>query len=457
MRRTHPSSISNIGLGTLITAILVMVVSACTPQTTPTDAAIPQTPPASSPSPSSLAMPTTEVLPIPSPTPHPMQAILDEGLPLGNVAYKIPLTIRHVTRDSVTLFFEIDSPASGNLYLRSAADGGSIIEQTLDPLQTMHLLEVDGLDPEMSYEAIVAIHEGDDSLRQPVFLGRAWGPVCFQTQAGRGPLRFGVIGDASFGDEATIALVEQMAAADLDFVLHTGDVVDETAWGVDPFDSYAQKYFTPFEPLLSQMPVYTVPGNHDYDEDIRWQGEPFYFHAFPASDDPLFPGQGGRQRNQYYAFVYGDIQFVMLDSQVFFGVAGREAQNAWLAERLADPSFHTTIPVMHVAPFSSSAVHPTNSLPVRDAWAPLFQDADIPLVLSGHFHNYERSIVNGITYVVSSGGSSTLYAQGELLPGSKAIFRKTHYVLGELDGEVLNLSAIALGGELLDQVQIPLY
>ena len=265
-----------------------------------------------------------------------------------------------------------------------------------------------------------------------------------------------MIGDASFGDEATFDLVEQMATADLDFVLHVGDVVDETTWGVDPFVSYAKKYYSPFEPLLSQMPVYTVPGNHDYDLDIRWQEQPFYYYAFPPFNDPAIPGQSEQDHNQYYAFAYGDIQFVMLDSQVFFGVAGREQQNEWLAERLADSDFRTTIPLFHVAPFSSSAVHATNSLPVRDGWASLFQEAHVPLVFSGHFQSYERFLVNGVNYLVTGGGSSTLYASGNLLPSSKAFFRTTHYVLGELDETGLSLSAIALGGEVLDQLQIPL-
>jgi predicted phosphodiesterase len=435
---------------------LGLALSACIPQATPGITTLPEIPPTSSPAPTSTSSPTPQVLPTPTPTPHPLQAILDEGLSLGEVAYKIPLTIRHVTQHAATLFFEIDTPANGRLLLRSVDAGRIIIERTLDPTQSRHLHTVDGLDPGVRYDVIVVIQEGDADSRQPVFLGRAWGPVRFRTQAMSGPLRFGVIGDASFGDDVTISLVEQMAAADLDFVVHTGDVVDETEWGVDPFESYAQKFFTPFEPLLSQMPVYTVPGNHDYDLDIRWQEQPFYYHAFPAFDDPSIPSQGGRERNQYYAFVYGDVQFVMLDSQVLYGVAGREEQNQWLTDRLAEPGFHATIPVFHVAPFSSSAVHPENSLAVRNAWAPLFQDANIPLVLSGHFHNYERFIVNGITYIVSSGGSSTLYATGDLLSGSEAIFRKSHYVLGELDGEILTLSAISLGGDLLDTAQVTL-
>jgi predicted phosphodiesterase len=356
----------------------------------------------------------------------------------------------------VTLLFELDVPAEGSLFIRAREAAIPVIEMKLDPTQTRHLLTVDGLRPDTQYDAIVGLGTAESGFQQPVFLSRAWGPVNIRTATDIGALRVGVIGDASFGDPVTSSLVQEMAAANLDFVVHTGDVVDETEQGVNPFRSYAEKFYTPFAPLLTQMPVYTVIGNHDYDADIRWQGEPFYYYAFPPFPDPLFLAQDDRLRNQYYAFAYQGVQFLMLDSQVFFGQPGHEEQEAWLTERLADPRLRMTIPVFHVSPFSSSSVHPTDSLPVRDAWVPLFEAADVPVVLSGHFHQYERLESNGVTYIVSGGGSATLYAPGELLPESAVFGRQSHYVLLEIDGEGVELSAHALGGEVIDRLRLPL-
>jgi hypothetical protein len=408
------------------------------------------TPPQSAPTLPPTAQPTATALPQPSPTPT-VAAAAD--LPLGEIAYAIPLTIRHRTARSATLFFELAAPAPGSLFLRSIA-GGEVIEMPLDPTQAGHLITAGELAPGTDYEVGVALQGEGETYYQPNFLGRAWGPVRFQTMREDGPLRFGVIGDASFGDPVTSALIEQMADANLDFVLHAGDVVDETEQGVDPFDSYARKFYTPFEPLLTQMPVYTVIGNHDYDSDIRWQGEPFYYHAFPPFPDADFPDQEARATSQYYAFAYGDIQFLMLDSQVLFGAPGRAEQADWLAERLADPRFRATIPVFHVSPFSSSSVHPDNSLPVQYEWVPLFDAANVPAVFSAHFHQYERVAHQGTTYIVSGGGSSITYAPGEIHPESVMFARRSHFVLGELDGDRLALSAIAAGGEVIDQVEL---
>lgn len=415
--------------------------------TAPTHTPVGQTTSTTLPSPSPMPTATVE----PTATPLPV-----DDLPLSSTAYTLPLTLRHLTPNTATLFFELAAPAPGSLIVNNTGTGERIAELPLPDQEARHLLTVEGLEPGTHYDAVVALNgaEGDE---QPQFMGRVWSPLSFETPAEGAPVRFGVLGDASFGDPATIELIEQMAAADLDFAIHTGDVVDETELGIDPFDSYARKFYTPFEPLLSQMPVYTVPGNHDYDADIRWQEQPFYYHAFPPFSTPDQPEQGNRSVNQYYAFEYDGVQFIMLDSQVLFGVPGINEQREWLNQRLADPSYRASVVVFHVSPYSSSSVHPTNSDPPREYWTPLFEAAGVPLVLSGHYHQYERSMNGSTTYIVSGGGSSILYAPAEeRRPESQVFATRTHFVLLELNGDTLDVSAVALGGDVIDQATIPL-
>lgn len=386
---------------------------------------------------------------VPTPALH---TAIPVDLPLSDVAYAVPLTIRHVTANSVTLYFELLTPAVGEVLLQPVDASAPAIALELDPGSTRWLRTVEGLSPGTRYHVVVALQpEG-----QPQYRSAAWGPLSFETASPGEGLRIGVISDASFGEPETFELVRQMAAAELDLVLHAGDVVDETEADRDPFDSFAEKYFAPFEPLLTRMPVYTVPGNHDYDDDIRLGRTPFYYHAFPAFPDPDFPGQEGAERNQFYAFRRDDLQFILLDTQVLFGVSGRQDEERWLAERLSDPRFKGTIVVMHVAPYSSSSVHPNDSLPPRQQWVPQFEAARVPLVISGHFHGYERLAANGITYLVAGGGSAKLYANDVPLPQSLASARRTHFVLLEIDDPVIRLTAYALGGEILDQAEIPL-
>jgi hypothetical protein len=60
-----------------------------------------------------------------------------------------------------------------------------------------------------------------------------------------------------------------------------------------------------------------------------------------------------------------------------------------------------------------------------------------------------------VTTIVSGGGSSTLYVPGERIPESVAYRRQTHFVLVEIDEGMIRLTAIGLGGEIIDQAEIP--
>jgi acid phosphatase len=127
-----------------------------------------------------------------------------------------------------------------------------------------------------------------------------------------------------------------------------------------------------------------------------------------------------------------------------------------MAERLADSRFRFTIPVFHVPPFFSGAVHPEDQRPVRQLWHPSFVSAHVPLAFSGHSHHYERLEADGITYIVSGGGSGILYAPGETLPESQVFARRTHFVLMEIYADRIELSAIDKDGEVFDRASIPL-
>jgi predicted phosphodiesterase len=426
----------------------------------------------STPSPAQLANPGISIL---SPTAHsstqnpqvsvtatstetitPTTDFFAKEYPLSNNQYIIPLSIRHITKDIATLFFEISEPANGKLVFGSTDPGNSTqgeIPFTTD--DTRHMITLDNLSPGVNYQALVLLGNTNKGFQAPTYNGASWGKVNFRTASDEIPIRVGVLGDASFGDDATKMLIELMASQKLDFVIHTGDVVYETD-NSDLVNSYTLKFFEPFSPLLHQMPVYTVLGNHDYDSVVEWQGAPFYDYAFPAFPDPDFSYPESRRENQYYAIAYQDVQFLMLDSQVLFGEEGRAEQEAWMKERLSDRHYRVTIPIFHVASYSSSAVHPDDSLPVRYSWQPIFESAHVPVAFSGHFHHYERLIVNGITCIVSGGGSSTLYAEGSQLPGSQIYVRRTHFVLVEIYTDRIELTAIAKEGDTIDRVIIPL-
>ena len=85
---------------------------------------------------------------------------------------------------------------------------------------------------------------------------------------------------------------------------------------------------------------------------------------------------------------------------------------------------------------------------------PQFESANVPLVLSGHFHHYERLQVNDIHYIVAGGGSAVTYALSDRLPETQFVRRVSSYVLLEIDEDTIYLQAIDLDGNVIDTLII---
>jgi len=374
----------------------------------------------------------------------------------AEVEFALPPVVQHVTKDTAWLFFELSAPSPGVVLYWPTDNPARQASAPLLPEVTRQQIVLEELEAGVEYQAIVALGPDSSGLyHQAMYWSQFWDPISFRAASEREPLRIGVLGDSGFGGQETFRLAAEMATYDLDFVIHTGDTVYNVDENPDPYEAFARKWYLPLAPLLRTMPIYPVVGNHDVEAATLWQGMPFYYHAFPPFADPLLGSSAYEGRNQWYAFAYGDVQFLMLDTQTFFGEGGYNAQQAWLNERLADSRFAYTVPVFHVAPYTSGR-HVRDGEPIRMMWVPQFEAASVPLVLSGHDHNYERLIANGVTYVVSGGGSGTLYAQSRTLPESQVFARSTHFVLLEIYADRIELRAIALGGEELDRVTIPL-
>ncbi len=219
--------------------------------------------------------------------------------------------------------------------------------------------------------------------------------------------RVAVVGDSGFGEEVTRRLGALMATYAPDFVIHTGDLVYNLQENSSPEAGFQTKLFLPFGQVMRLGPFYPTLGNHDLEDAAMAEGEPYGLTAFEPFIDPALPGAVPDSRG-WYAFVQRGIQFVFLNSQVAFGYPGKSEETAWLEARLADPSVRASIVVLHV-PLFNSGRHTLESVPVRQAWGEVIQSANVPLVLSGHDHNYQRFEEQGKTYLISGGGSSHLY------------------------------------------------
>ncbi|EGG23112.1 Purple acid phosphatase [Cavenderia fasciculata] len=215
---------------------------------------------------------------------------------------------------------------------------------------------------------------------------------------------------AAFADSGTwgnIPEVFEHIASDPDItaVIHAGDLsygVTEEIW--DRFGNL-------IEPISSQFPYMTIPGNWDVKEGAL---EPFknrykmpLYIKSPTNKLVFDTNNADKDKsdnnveikvetanNLFYSYEYGLIYFVMISSYDDYHQGS--VQYNWLKQQLEHAaSIRHRVPWLivcaHSPMYSSSSGHDGSDLGFREAVEPLIKKYKVNLVISGHDHGYERT------------------------------------------------------------------
>ncbi|MEO6950644.1 MAG: metallophosphoesterase family protein [Polyangia bacterium] len=296
---------------------------------------------------------------------------------------------------SARVAFETDAPTTATVRY----DKGRVAN---DVSGQRHVITLSGLRPSTSYDYRVQLGDDAETARIP-----------FHTEplAGR-PLRFVIYGDVRSGHDTHAELVRSILHEDPDLAIMTGDLVD---MGSDEGDW--DRYFEIATPLLSSVPVYPAPGNHEYARGGRGQAR---FRA-------LFDITGPSWRS----FEVAGVHFIALDSNQY-----RSAEQlAWLRHDLESAKHSRAIVAYAHEGAYSSGLHGDNEI-AKTQYAPLLEKAGATLYVGGHDHHYERGRVGTLDYIVSGGGGAELRSQRCGLPGKKscpprvkALFNQHNYIV----------------------------
>lgn len=244
-------------------------------------------------------------------------------------------------------------------------------------------------------------------------------------------LRLAAVGDVGDGGDdiyvTAASMYEQGLLHPYDVVYLLGDNV--YPWG-DP-DQLPRRVLRPLRPLLDRgAELRAVLGNHDV---LRGRG-----------DEQLAAlGMPGR----WHAVERGGVLLV--------GLYGEDPANtdqlAWLEETLAGSNAVWRIVFVHRPPYSAG--YQGSDPGVREPLVPLLRRHGVQLVLSGHDHDYQRSLpLQGTTYVVSGAGADTRRTgKADFTAYSAAV---NHFVDVAVYDDHLVLRAIEHFGRTFDGVHI---
>lgn len=175
---------------------------------------------------------------------------------------------------------------------------------------------------------------------------------------------------------------------DAQFFINMGDLVDN---GQDHYQWNA--WFDVVGDMIARIPVVPLLGNHEtYDKDWKVRMPEAYLHLFalPRIDREKY-------QNQFYSFHYGDVHFVVLNTQsqelADFEPSLDEDEVAWFKEDMAKTTKKWKIVLMHKDPLQygfANRPQPREEgfSPEGRLWMPLFDQYGVDAVLSAHLHTY---------------------------------------------------------------------
>jgi len=329
--------------------------------------------------------------------------------------------LQNVTQTSVTVMWETREAMDTLLEYNSY----TLVEDTRNVM--IHSVRIEGLDVDTEYDYRVCLDND------------AWSDwYTFKTAPAAGAsFRLVAYGDSRSAPAVHETIVQSIMGQEIlpDLVVHTGDFVAGprrpkdlngkvlyklsmlNPLGDDFGDWSSEEFFDSAAPMVREIPVYPVWGNHEY-----------YLDGYRQYFD--FPGG-----ERWYAFSYGCTRFIGLDTNKDFSPGSRQYE--WLIQELESEEFSSAAWQMvttHHPPFSSTRSRPGDE-EIIEHLVPLFEEHGVDIIFAGHNHNYERSFKDGVTYVTTGGGGASkyLFVDDPLEQNPYSIVRESEYHYNVLD------------------------
>ena len=253
----------------------------------------------------------------------------------------------------------------------------------------------------------------------------------FETSPVRGSkadLRIWVVGDSGTGEhdqkEVHRAMQEytQETKRELDLYLHVGDM----AYGDGTDVQFQRNFFDIYQPTLRHTVCWPTMGNHEGYTSRGISGFGPYYDSYVV---PTAAEAGGLASGTeaYYSFDIADVHFVCLDSHDLDRTPDG-AMARWLVADLEEAQGNWLIAFWHHPPYTKGS-HDSDKegqlIEMRTHIMPILEASGVDIVLTGHSHIYERSMLIDGAYATPTVAEGVVVDDGDGHPQGDGPYRKS--------------------------------
>jgi predicted MPP superfamily phosphohydrolase len=240
--------------------------------------------------------------------------------------------------------------------------------------------------------------------------------AAFRTRTLHHKTKFAVFGDCGAGTPGQAAVAYQVHKLNPDFALLTGDNVYSSGLASEYRKRFFNIYMAPMAsptrgaPLMQKIPFYSLVGNHDIrgnDLRVNQDGMAWYYYSDLPLNGPITehePEVLGRAHQiahfrritekrfpkmSNYSFRHGNVHVVCIDANTYVNPLD-EGLVEWLRNEFKNHKNEWRIVAYHQPGFNSSPAH--YNYQIMRMLSPLLEELGVDLVLTGHVHNYQRSL-----------------------------------------------------------------
>ena len=208
----------------------------------------------------------------------------------------------------------------------------------------------------------------------------------------------------------------------LDFWIHVGDM----AYTVGRDMEFQTRVFAPYDALMRNTVCWPTMGNHEGSNSKGTTGIGPYYDAYVL---PTRGEAGGvaSGTEAYYSFDFANIHFICLDSHDLDRKPGG-AMARWLRADLDKANAEWLIAFWHHPPYTKGS-HDSDKekdlTEMRQYIMPIVEAGGVDLVLTGHSHTYERSMLIDGAYATPTVSENVVLDDGDGDPNSDGAYQKS--------------------------------